>query len=244
MLFFYASCVLYGFDYGIPCHQRLAAEEVDLKVFSVGTVFYKEVHSFFTRFGLHQHSVAAEVACLGKAVFASQVAVVGNVQAHSLDRRFHSHCGVLLVIVLGEEHLCVVKFFKLCVALLYVLLVEAVHLSDYLIGTYICKGGSDIVEELICQLVHNVNAAATYVKYNVLTVLYILMYHFFHWSNPFLSYIRRFSAEIFKQAKSSRIFWELCLLCGDPFYEKPLPYLREKSRGKGGGSPRYFLPSL
>jgi len=34
------------------------------------------------------------------------------------------------------------------------------------------------------------------------------------------------------------------LLCVDPFYEKPLPYLREKSRGKGGGSPRYFLPSL
>ena len=106
---------------------------------------------------------------------------MGNVQAHSLDRSLHSHCGVLFVIVLGEEHLCVVKLFKLCVALLYIVLVEAVHLSDYLIGTYIGKGGSDIVEELICQLVHNVNAAAAYVKYNVLTVLLILMYHFFHW---------------------------------------------------------------
>jgi len=70
------------------------------------------------------------------------------------------------------------------------------------------------------------------------------MYHFFHWSNPFLSYIRRFSAEIFKQAKSSRIFRELCLLCVDPFYEKPLPYLREKSRDKGAAAPDIFSPPL
>ncbi|MDE8715425.1 hypothetical protein PZH37_00005, partial [[Eubacterium] siraeum] len=36
----------------------------------------------------------------------------------------------------------------------------------------------------------------------------------------------------------------LCLLCVDPFYEKPLPYLREKSRDKGAAAPDIFSPPL
>ena len=162
-------------------------------------------------------------------------------QAHSLDRSLHSHCGVLLVIVLGEEHFCVIKLFKLCVAFLYIFLVEAVHLSDYLIGTYICKGGSDIVEELISQLVHNVNAAAAYVKYNVLTVLLILMYHFFHWSNPFLSYIRRFSAEIFKQAKSS-VFLGSFACSALTRFTKNRCLICVKKAGTKGWQPPIFSP--
>ncbi|EDS01873.1 hypothetical protein EUBSIR_00249 [[Eubacterium] siraeum DSM 15702] len=35
------------------------------------------------------------------------------------------------------------------------------------------------------------------------------------------------------------------MLCVDLFYEKPLPYLREKSRGKGGRQPPdIFSPPL
>ena len=58
---------------------------------------------------INKLSSASEISCGSKAVFASQVAVVSDMQAHCLDRRGHRGKSKFLIIVLAEQNFIIVK---------------------------------------------------------------------------------------------------------------------------------------
>ena len=69
----------------IPVQQRLAAKEVHFQIPAAGTVGNEIVQCLLAHFIGHDLTLAVVLSLAGKAVFARQVAIVGNMQANGLQ---------------------------------------------------------------------------------------------------------------------------------------------------------------
>ena len=69
-----------------PVHQRFPAEEIDFQMLSGSAVLHQKVERALADVQRHEHARPVEISRSGKAVFASEIAVVRNMQAHGLDR--------------------------------------------------------------------------------------------------------------------------------------------------------------
>ena len=85
VLFFYASRVGDYLLYHVEVHQRLTAEEVDLKIHTAAGVLYKKIYSAFSHLKAHQRAFAVVLPLACKAVLAIEVAGVRDMQAERLD---------------------------------------------------------------------------------------------------------------------------------------------------------------
>ena len=87
------------FFHHVKVHQRFSAEEIHFQIVARPGLFNQKVDSFFRNFQRHQHSAAAKVSLCRKAIFAAQITIVRNVQAHGFDGSVRHHCGKLFVLV-------------------------------------------------------------------------------------------------------------------------------------------------
>ena len=68
-----------------PVHQRLSAEEVDIKILMITGILDQEIDSALAGLVAHKTSLAMEVALTGEAVGAIEIAGVGYMQAEGLQ---------------------------------------------------------------------------------------------------------------------------------------------------------------
>ena len=80
-----APAVGYQVFYHLPVHQRLAAEEIHLKIHPAAGIGNQKIQGLFPHFKAHQGASAVIFPFLRKAVAAGKVAVMGNMQAQGLD---------------------------------------------------------------------------------------------------------------------------------------------------------------
>ena len=173
-----ASCVIYDLLDYLEIHKRFAAEEIKLKVRSVAGIFKEKINSVLTCFKWHQLASLAEIAGRRKAVLTAEIAVVSDIQTHCLYRRSYGILCIFLVIVIGEKNLFVVKLNDFLIAGFDILSwVVSWKLFDNFFTAFFIKWRFDIVKKIICKLVHNMNAAAVYVKNNIKSVKLVFMYH-------------------------------------------------------------------
>ena len=103
---------------------------------------------------------------------------MGDVQTHCLDRRCHSEVGIFFVVIRGEEDALVICLQDLGIAGTDLFrVIETGKLCHDLFRTFRCKRRCDIVQHIIGQLVHHMNAAAVYVQYHIIVAQFILMNH-------------------------------------------------------------------
>ena len=104
----------------IPCHERLAAEEVNLDVAALARTLDDKVDRLLCHLKRHDLTAGAEVAGGCEAVLASQVAVMCDVQAQCLDRCADRNVlGHVNVIVVREQLAVLLEIVQLCVCLAY-----------------------------------------------------------------------------------------------------------------------------
>ena len=90
---------------GIPRHERLATEEIDLDVVTHAGTRDNKVDGLLGDLGRHDLAALTKVAGGCKAVLAAQVAVVRYMQAQSLDRCIHRNVAAYVDVVILREQL-------------------------------------------------------------------------------------------------------------------------------------------
>ena len=105
---FLASCISNNLLHHFKIHQRFTAEEVQFQILPVCGMLQQEINCLFSGFQRHQLSALAEVTRRSKTIFTTQVAVMGNMQTHCLNRRSNGTIRILFIIIFREENLFVV----------------------------------------------------------------------------------------------------------------------------------------
>ena len=184
MLLLDASRVSHELLDNVPVHQRLAAEEVNLKVVASARVFDKEVKGALAYLKAHKSAIALILALTCKAIGAVEVAGVCNVQAESLYDLavILVIAGKLLVLVNREQLSCLLERGDIVdalkhLALVYVgqMLVSLKHSCYYLF----CRMALIHFYNIVSHLVNGMYRSACGVKNDVISVKFILMYHIF-----------------------------------------------------------------
>ena len=85
---FLLSSVSHQILYHLPVHKRLSAEKVYLEVSAVPGICNQKVKRFLSHIISHERPPPMILSLFGKAVFTGKVAVMGNMQAHSLYHGF------------------------------------------------------------------------------------------------------------------------------------------------------------
>ena len=177
----------------IKIHQRLAAEKVHFQIHAASGILNEEIQRLLSHFKTHQSTAAHIFAFVGKAVFASQIAVVRDMQA----QRLH-HCVPLLEInhsipvyilthqtqglaPLAEQGAILLKGTDICNHLLNFRLRD-IRLSRILFQHRLCNLRRSVLfpqlDHIISQVVHHMDTAAVDVQDNIISVALILMNHF------------------------------------------------------------------
>ena len=174
------SRIIHGSLYGFPCHKRFAAEEVKFKVLASHRLLYQKIYCFSAGFRRHYLSSRAEIAGRSKAVFAAEIAVVRNVQAHCLYRRFNGDIRVFAVLVLTEQDLVFVQLIYLCIALAHIFFGELFQISDKALRHLLGKRGLETAHHFIYKLIDDMHAAAVHINYNIVLALFESVYRIGH----------------------------------------------------------------
>ena len=103
---------------------------------------------------------------------------MGNVQAHGLHRRRNRVLCEFFVIILRKKDFILVKLQNLRIAGTNILRrIEPGQLADHLLRTFRCKGRLHIIQQIIGELVHHMNAPAVHVQHNIVSVQLEFVYH-------------------------------------------------------------------
>src|SRR5690554_5577876 len=91
VLFLHFSTVLHQLLYHLEIHHGLPTKKVHFQIFSVTGVFYKKLQCFFTGLQVQKTSFSLKISGRSKAITASQVTVMGGMEAHGLNNRLTHH---------------------------------------------------------------------------------------------------------------------------------------------------------
>ena len=173
--------VIDGLFDDIPVHEGLAAEEVDFEVPPCPGMGHEEVHRLFGHFKAHERPVAVVLALAREAVFAVEVAGVGDVEAQGLDdvtAAFFELAGEGFIGVRGVELLVIFEVAYIADALEDLVLVDI-----FAFPVLLHHGGDDLLlrvvrvqrDDVVGDVVHRVDRPRTGIEYDVVPVQFILM---------------------------------------------------------------------
>ena len=130
VLFLDRSCILDNFFNNIEIHERLAAEEIKFEVVSVCGMFDKEIYRSLADLKRHKLSAVTKIALSGKAILATEIAVVRYVEAHRLYRRLGEHIRKGSVGIFREERIVITQSLEFGISVDDILLIKPlVHKS-------------------------------------------------------------------------------------------------------------------
>ena len=161
----------------LPVHERLAAEEVHLKVPARAGVLDEEIERALADLETHERPLAVVLALAGEAVGTAEVAGVGDMETEGLydPGRALVVRGELLVVVGGEE---LAVFFKLRNVIEALKDVPARDLGVFCtyLGAYFVSGAGLVhIDYVIGYVVHEVDGAGGGVEDDVVAIELVLV---------------------------------------------------------------------
>ncbi len=178
--------VSYQLLYHLPVHKRLPTEEIHLQIHPAAGIFHKEVKCLLSHFQTHQSPPAVVFSLPRKTVFTGQIAVVGDMQAE----RFHNRLPVF-----KSVYVILVDVLRKKLPLLF----QIQDFPDRLLrlgrlhGKLLCHGTGNFFpflhplpkkplhdrDGIVGGFIHHMDAAAVDIHHNMISVVYVLMYHDF-----------------------------------------------------------------
>ena len=109
---FKASAVFHKVLYHLPVHQRLTAKEIHLKIHAVSGICNQKIQCLFPYLKAHKSPSSVIFPFLRKAVFACQIAVVGNMETKCFYHRLtlFKIYDVVFIDVLGSQKAFFLQF--------------------------------------------------------------------------------------------------------------------------------------
>ena len=158
---FLRTGIRHNFLHSVKIHGGFPAKEVQLQIFPAVGVFQQVVNGFFPHFCTHQCPLSPVFSGGSKAVFAAQITVMGNVQAHGLHRARHHLGSVIPIRILAEELIHLHQFPHILVGfgdLLHgVLVLEFFHQFPFAV---IGNGEIQNVQQIAGHIVHYMDSPA------------------------------------------------------------------------------------
>ena len=190
------SSVCHQVFYNLPVHKRLPAKEINFQIPSCSGIGNQEIQGFLTNFISHKRSSSVILSFFCKTVFAGKVAVVCDMQAKSLH-----NC--LTFDNLPDKRLICINNKKLSVCSQLCHIIQ--YISKFFFGISSCQLFFKLIpctfffqclhclilihtiqtcDYFVPRLVHYMNASAVDIKYNIISIILVLMNHNRY---PFLS---------------------------------------------------------
>ena len=173
--------VVHGGLDGVHGHEGLAAEEVHLDVVALAGAGDDEVNGLLGGLHIHGHAVAGtEVAGGGKAVLATQVAVVGDVEAQGLDGGIllHEHSGLRVDVgIVREEKPLLLQLVEIVPGAVERLAVVLGQLGSHLVGAVLCHGAVQQGQQVVSGLVQHMHGTAVHIHRDIRIQTVKSMYH-------------------------------------------------------------------
>ena len=173
--------------HNLPVHQRLASEEIHLKISPAAGTADQKIQRLLPRLKIHKRTPPVILAFLGKAVSACKVTVVGNMKAQSLHHRFpllHSPDQRSICIRREELSICRKLYHILQRILkLFFCIPRAQRINKHpqrlrllqCLHTVILILFIQLLGHIVTQLVHHMHRAAVNIKNNPIPVILVLM---------------------------------------------------------------------
>ena len=185
----------------LPVHQRLPAKEINFQIPSCSGIGDQKIQGFLTNFISHKRSSSVILSFFCKTVFAGKIAVVCDMQAECLHNR------LTLDNLPDKRFICINnKKLSVCSQLCHIIQ----YISEFFFGIFPFQLIFQLVpctfffQRLHClilvhtvqtcnnfvpRLVHYMNASAVDIKYNIISIVLVLMNHNRY---PFLSLFFKF----------------------------------------------------
>ena len=194
---FQASSISYQILNHLPVHQRLSAKKVHLKIHPVTGIGNQEIQGLLSHFKAHQRPSAVVFSLFCEAVPACKVAVMGNMQAKSLYHRLPVLKGpdIIFINIIRIQLSCLIKLqdflhslfqLTLCIGTIlrrnHSLRLQRIQNSVLFLYALI-NAFFNPWYHIIDTIVHNMYASAVHIHYDVVAVVFVLVYH---WKTSFL----------------------------------------------------------
>lgn len=173
---FHASCIGHKPFYHIPIHQRLAAEEVHLKVAAAAGVFHQEIQRPPSYLEAHHRPLTVVFTLAGEAVGAIEIAGVSHMEAkglHHVPGAFLEGAGqggkVIRRIELAGLYQCLnlpIAVLKLRFGHVRLCSIFSQHFPDNFFPGHVGIAGDYVVS----HLVHHMDGAGAGVQHNIAAV--------------------------------------------------------------------------
>ena len=164
----------------IPVHQGLAAEEVHLKVSSCAGIFNQKINRTLADLKCHERTFPLIFALTGEAIGAVQVAGMRNMQAQRLNHRI-SRLEIIrqIFIIIGRKQLaCPSECHHIVNTFLHILRCDIVIFFEHGINDIPLRILANHADDIIRQIIYAMDGATAGVQHDVVTIQFILMYHF------------------------------------------------------------------
>ena len=176
-LFLFPS-IFHQIFYYLPVHQRFAAEKVYLQIPSASGISNQEIQCFFPHFKTHQSSSSMILAFFCKAVLTGKITIMCNMKAQSF---YHSLACLKINDGIPVDILCkqLTGFFQ------FMTLTDGFFYITFRIGTFqFLTNGIAVFplvkqsDDIVYQIIHNMHCPAVGIQHNVISIIFILMYHY------------------------------------------------------------------